>query len=155
MQQKKALLFFLPFCFILFGGVTVSCGKLGRSGVMGINLSDHSVEVTRIGDIPQDQNASATVHVLGEVVTKAPFLGSGAYQLKDDTGTIWIVTNQTLPEVGDGILLKGQLKYQSVPIGGQELGEVYIQEQEQLERNAGSNKQSFLPDSPQNSLHYS
>jgi len=155
MQHKKTLFFFLPLCFILFGGVTVSCSKLGRSGVMGINLSDHSVEVTRISDIPQDQNASATVHVLGEVVTKAPFLGSGAYQLKDDTGTIWIVTNQTLPEVGDGILLKGQLKYQSVPIGGQELGEVYIQEQEQLERNAGSNKQSFLPHSPQKSLHYS
>ncbi|NET55880.1 MAG: hypothetical protein F6K47_06840 [Symploca sp. SIO2E6] len=143
MQQKKALFVFLPFCFLLFGGILISCNKLTRPSVVSINASDYSVEVTKISDIPQNQEASATVHVLGEVITKAPFLGSGAYQLKDETGTIWIVTNQTLPEVGDGILLKGQLQYQSIPIGGQELGEVYIQEQEQLKRNAGSTKQSL------------
>jgi len=154
MQQKKTIFFFLPFCFLLFGGVVTSCAKLTRPGVVGINVNDYSVDVTKISDIPPNQNASATVHLLGEVVTKAPFLGSGAYQIKDDTGTIWVITSQTLPEVGDGILLKGQLQYQSIPIGGQELGEVYIQEQEQLERNAGSTKQSFLPGAPQKGLNY-
>ncbi|NEP13426.1 MAG: hypothetical protein F6K14_25110 [Symploca sp. SIO2C1] len=138
------MFFSLPFCFLLFGGVLISCANFTKSGVVGINASDYSVSITKISDIPPTQNATATVHLLGEVITKAPFLESGAYQIKDETGTIWIITNQTLPEVGDGILLKGQLQYQSIPIGGQELGEVYIQEQEQLERNAGKTKQSFI-----------
>ena len=155
MQQKKAISFFLPFCFLLFGGVLMSCANSSRSGVVGINVSDYSVKVTRISDLPQTQNANATVHLLGEVVTKAPFLGSGAYQIKDNTGTIWVITNQTLPEVGDGILLKGQLQYQSIPVGGQELGEVYIQEQEQLKRNAGQTKQSLLFDYSQQIWHNS
>lgn len=133
----------------------MSCANSSRSGVVGINVSDYSVKVTKISDLTQAQNTTATVHLLGEVVTKAPFLESGAYQLKDDTGTIWVITNQTLPEVGDGILIKGQLQYQSIPIGGQELGEVYIQEQEQLKRNAGQTKQSLIFDDLQQIWHNS
>jgi hypothetical protein len=56
------------------------------------------------------------------------------------------MTSQSLPDVGDEVLIKGQLQFQSIPVGGQDLGEVYIQEEQQLQRKAG---QPLQPASPQ------
>ncbi|MCA1994065.1 MAG: hypothetical protein LDL41_18770 [Coleofasciculus sp. S288] len=111
----------------------------------GLNISQLGVKVTQISELSRNPNAIATVYLQGQVSDRAPFLAAGAYQLEDATGTIWIITNQAVPEVGDQILLKGQVQFQSIPLGGQELGEVYVQEQEQLERRSGQPKLPFMP----------
>ncbi|MFW5779648.1 MAG: hypothetical protein ACOCXU_06445 [Coleofasciculus sp.] len=98
--------------------------------------SANTVDVTAISELPSDQNAQEVVYLQGQVITQAPFLNSGAYQLEDTTGKIWVVSNQELPNVGDQVVIGGQLQFQSIPIGGQEMGEVYLQETEQLERKA-------------------
>jgi hypothetical protein len=43
-------------------------------------------------------------------------------------------------------LIQGQVQFQSIPVGGQDLGEVFVQEQQQLERRAGQLKPSLLPE---------
>ena len=130
-RQQSKMFYFIP-CFFLFGVGIVSCS--GSLGVGGINISQFGVNVTKISDLKQSKEAK--VYLQGQVATRAPFLEAGAYKLQDATGTIWVITNQ-VPNVGDGVLIKGQLQFQSVLVNGQELGEVYVQQEEQLERKAG------------------
>lgn len=73
-----------------------------------------------------------TVNLRGKVVHLAPFLGNGAYQIEDVTGKIWVVTTQTLPQLNQQINLKGKIKYQSLPLAKQELGDFYLIELERL-----------------------
>lgn len=106
-------------------------------GLLGCtNLAQTGIGVSEIGDIQQNWQKYSTVYVKGTVEKQAPFLGTGAYQVQDATGTIWVVTQESLPSQGDEVLLKGQVKYQSIPIAGQELGEVYVDEVEQLQRKS-------------------
>ncbi len=130
-RQQSKMFYFIP-CFFLFGVGIVSCS--GSLGVGGINISQFGVNVTKISDLKQSKEAK--VYLQGQVATRAPFLEAGAYKLQDATGTIWVITNQ-VPNVGDEVLIKGQLQFQSVLVNGQELGEVYLQQEEQLERKAG------------------
>lgn len=143
--QKSKLFYFLPVCFLLFGGGLVSCGNSGPLGIGGIKFNGAG-NVTKISEIQQNKNSAATVYLQGQVATRAPFLGSGAYKLQDATGAVWVITSQILPDVGDEVLIKGQLQFQSIPVGGRDLGEVYIQEEQQLQRKAG---QPGQPASPQ------
>jgi hypothetical protein len=144
-RQTSKMLYFLPLCFLLLGGGLVGCGNSFPLGIGGININNPGVNVTKISDIPQKQNAFTTIYLKGQVASRAPFLASGAYKLQDATGTIWVITNQTLPNVGDEVLIEGQLQFQSIPVGGQQLGEVYVQEQQQLARKAGQPGQPVAP----------
>ena len=39
------------------------------------------------------------------------------------------------PKLGEEVLIQGQVKYQSIPISGQEFGDVYIEQTKRLELN--------------------
>jgi hypothetical protein len=143
-RQKLKMLYFLPLCFLLFGGGLSSCGPSAGLSIGGFNIGAAG-NVTKIRDIQQNQNAATTVYLQGQVTTRAPFLGSGAYKLQDATGAIWVFTDQTLPNVGDEVLLRGQLQFQSIAVSGQELGEVYVQEQQMLQRRAGQPAPTVSP----------
>ncbi len=107
--------------------------SLVLAGLSGCtNLVKSGVGVTAIEQIQSDWQKQNTVYLKGTVENRAPFLQSGAYQIQDGTGSIWVMTNSTLPNVGDQVVMKGEVTYQSIPIAGQELGEVYIKELEQL-----------------------
>lgn len=130
------IVYLLPLYCVVFGVGLVGCGHSGPLGISGFNLGNIGENPTKISDIPQNPNAEAIVYLQGQVTNRAPLLGSGAYKLKDATGTIWVIANQTIPNVGDVVLIKGKLQFQSIPIGGQELGEVYVQEEQVLNRKA-------------------
>ena len=80
----------------------------------------------------EQQELDSTVYLKGQVEEKVPLLEKGAYALKDATGTIWVKSEQNLPNQGDIVLIKGQIQYKSIPVGKQDLGERYIGEIEQL-----------------------
>jgi hypothetical protein len=136
-RKISAIVYLLPFCCLVFSTGILGCSHSTPLGISGLNLSNPGVTPTKISDLQHHQDAATTVYLEGQVYRRAPFLGSGAYQLQDASGTIWVITNQTLPNVGDRILLKGQVQFQGIPLGGQELGEVYVQQQQQLQRQAG------------------
>ncbi|MGQ4647437.1 hypothetical protein [Lyngbya aestuarii] len=128
------MLYILTFCLLIFTGGLASCANSLSLGLGGINIGDNSLNVTPINQLQGNRDATPTVSVLGQVTKLAPFLETGAYQLQDATGNIWVLTNQEAPQVGDQLLIRGQLQFQSIPIGGQELGEVYIQELKRIEQ---------------------
>ncbi|MCU0535634.1 MAG: hypothetical protein MUD14_17220 [Hydrococcus sp. Prado102] len=117
--------------FSLFLGIgLIGCNS---SGNLNAALSNPSgVPISQL----QQQGASKVVYLKGKVGDRAPFLGSGAYQLQDDTGTVWVVTQGALPASGDIVSIKGEAKYETIAIGQQKSQEFYILELEQLERQA-------------------
>lgn len=141
-SQKLPMFYLLPLSFLVFGVGLVSCSNSGPLGMSGLNLGNIGTNTTKIGQILQNPNVDAIVHVQGQVTNRAPLLGAGAYKLNDESGTIWVFTNQTVPNVGDEVLVKGQLRFQSIPVSGYELGEVYVQQQQLLNRKAGKPGQS-------------
>ena len=115
---------------LLLGGL-LGCGQLTISSFALPGLAS----VTPIEQL-QQQPKQRIVYLQGKVSDRAPFVGSGAYQLQDSTGTIWVFSEQSLPQPGTEILIKGQLNYASIPVGEQDLGEVYvIQLQQEQEPN--------------------
>ena len=114
-----------------------SCGNLPMSQLnLGFNLAS-------IGDIQQKRQVDGEVYLRGKVENRAPFVGNAAYQLQDGTGTIWVLTNQALPQLGDEVLLKGEVRYKSITLkewAGKDVGEVYVEEMEQLKRTPAANK---------------
>ncbi|MBD1831088.1 DNA-binding protein [Microcoleus vaginatus GB1-A2] len=114
-----------------------SCGNLPMSQLnLGFNVAS-------IGDIQQKRQVDGEVYLRGKVENRAPFVGNAAYQLQDGTGTIWVLTNEALPQLGDEVLLKGEVRYKSITLkelAGKDLGEVYVEEMEQLKRSPAANK---------------
>ena len=121
----------LQYAFIVYGA---AIGLLGCSlpSQWGIALSNSPINaITKIGQA----NTQKTIQIQGKVITTAPLIDQGAYQLSDETGTIWVLTNQTLPDKGEEIIVRGQLQYQSIPVGRQDLGEFYLVELNQSPTN--------------------
>ncbi|WP_241392676.1 DNA-binding protein [Rippkaea orientalis] len=114
---------------LLLGGV-IGCTPVNYLGLA-------QTPVTPIRELVNHKEPNAeTIYVEGTVVDRAPFMDNGSYQLRDETGTVWVLTNGALPRSGDRIMIKGQVEYQSIPVGGQEVGELYILEVEQLTNQA-------------------
>ena len=123
MARNKLLLLLVPMAS------AVGCANLP----LGITLpGGYNVPIQEIETIQQEEKIGKTVYIQGEVKQQAPFLSRGAYKLQDQTGAIWITTEQNLPTVGQEIVIKGQVNYQSIPIDEQDWGEVYIEELRQL-----------------------
>ncbi|MGB3240631.1 MAG: hypothetical protein WBB29_20250 [Geitlerinemataceae cyanobacterium] len=111
---------------VLSAGFLASCGEISSPVKIPVN-------VTPISKVIQNPKVGSRVNVKGTVTQKAPFLDSGAYQIQDETGTIWVMRETPLPNSGDRVIIKGIVQYESVPIGQQDFGEVYLEEQKQLE----------------------
>ena len=77
-----------------------------------------------ISEIANKKNGKI-VYVAGEIIRTVPLVNNGAYQLKDDTDKVWILTNAKLPSTGEKIVIKGKIQYQELPFSEQEL---YLQE---------------------------
>jgi hypothetical protein len=123
MQQRKIFTVGL-FCILITG--LYACGQEGKSGINLQNLTI-GANVTPIQKITP-QNKDTTVYIQGKVEKTAPLIQRKAYQINDSTGKIWVVTNQGNFQIGEQVVLKGNVQYQSIPLAGQEYGEIYLEE---------------------------
>ncbi|OCR02144.1 DNA-binding protein [Oscillatoriales cyanobacterium USR001] len=117
-----------PLWLILWAGLC-SCENLPKSPL------SFNFNITTIAEIQEKRQQSAQVYVKGKVEDRANFLGTAAYQLRDSTGKIWVVSKQIVPQSGEEILIKGLVRYKSIKIKqlpSQDLGEIYIEEIEQI-----------------------
>ncbi|MBW4556301.1 MAG: hypothetical protein KME59_10245 [Trichormus sp. ATA11-4-KO1] len=103
------------------------CGFLTTPSLKASNLSIGS-NVTPIREIKPETDKQATVYIQGKVEKQVPLVKQWAYQINDSTGKIWVVTNQPNLKEGQQVVIKGQVRFQSIPLAGQEFGEVYIEE---------------------------
>ena len=111
--RKKAISF-------LISGLIISCSPLNPLGLA-------SGEYTAIAELGKISNHS-NISLKGIVVNVAPFLEGGAYQLQDATGTVWVRTDKPLPPKGSSLIVKGELQYEAIFVGKQQLGESYLLE---------------------------
>jgi hypothetical protein len=111
--------------FFLIAGLC-GCGNLQNSD-LGTNKIFQSANVTPIRDIKKPApDKQVTVYVQGKVEKEAALIDQKALLIDDTTGKIWVVTNQTNLQVGQQVVLKGTVQYQSIPLAGREYGEVFL-----------------------------
>ncbi|WP_238361170.1 hypothetical protein [Iningainema tapete] len=109
-------------CFTLFLCIgLLSCNHLSWYGLNAIG-----VNITPIRELKPQQNSN-TIYIQGKVEKLVPLVQRQAYQINDSTGKIWVVSNQNLKE-GDHVVVKGKIRYQSIPLAGKEYGEMYLEE---------------------------
>ena len=111
----------------VFIALVAAMGLLGCSTLSQWGFALSNTPINAIAEIDQ-ANSQKTIQIKGKVITIAPLIHRGAYQLSDQTGTIWVLTNQPLPDTGAEIIVRGQLQYQSIPVGREDLGEFYLVE---------------------------
>lgn len=104
-----------------------SCGNVSQPGFNIGNLRLGS-NITPISEIKPAQADKTTVYVQGKVERQVPLLQRWAYQIDDSTGKVWVITSQNKLKLGEQAVIKGKIKYQSIPLAGKELGEIYIEE---------------------------
>lgn len=107
-------------------------GLLGCSHLSLYGLNTIGVNITPIRRLqlqpPQDHNT--TVYIKGKVEKQVSLLQQQAYQISDSTGKIWVLTRQSGGfQKGDQVVIQGQIRYKSIPIGGKDYGEVYLDAQ--------------------------
>lgn len=110
-----ALLFGLSGCSL--------AAQLNFVNVTPISTIQADIATQPLRDRPIDQ----TVSLEGKVVDRVPLVSQQVYQIQDATGTIWVLA-QTAPQVGDRVRVRGTVRFQSIPINGQEQGAIYLQE---------------------------
>jgi len=117
----------LGLTFFLVVGLC-SCGSLTPSGLNESNLKI-GTNVTPIREIKPEQDNQAIVYIQGKVEKQAPLIKQWAYEINDSTGKIWVVTNQKNLGERSQVVIKGKVRYRSIPLAGKELGEVYLEEE--------------------------
>mgnify|MGYP000220409563 FL=1 len=126
--QLSYLRFFHQGLLVLLVMGFCSCGN-GKPTELNLNNLRIGANVTPIREIKPVQDNKTTVYIQGKVEKQAPLIKQRAYQIADLTGKIWVVTNQTNLQVGQDAVFKGSIKYKSIPLSGQEYGEVYLEEE--------------------------
>ncbi|RCJ42747.1 hypothetical protein A6770_07675 [Nostoc minutum NIES-26] len=117
----------LGLTLFVMGGLC-SCGSLKMPGLKASNFSFGS-NVTPIREIKPEQDKKATVYIQGKVEKRVPLVKKWVYQINDSTDKIWVVTNQSNLKQGMQVVIKGKIRYQSIPLANQEFGEVYLEEE--------------------------
>ncbi len=139
--------FFQTFSILLFLGLTpllFGCEQLATS------TAKLSLNVTSIDSLPK-RRADTRVYVKGTVESHAPFVGAGAYQLQDNTGNVWVFTTDPLPPLGQEMLVRGQVKHESInlqELPGEDIGGVYLKEVERLQEPSASPENSDSETTP-------
>ncbi len=126
---------------LLISGLIISCSPLNPLGLA-------SQEYTVIAELNKVANRSL-IQVQGIVVNVAPFLDGGAYQLQDATGSVWVKTDKPLPKKGVSLSVKGEIQYEGISVGQQQLSESYILEVSQEPQPSAITQTSLsVPASP-------
>ncbi|MFN5513688.1 MAG: hypothetical protein ACK5CA_02780, partial [Cyanobacteriota bacterium] len=120
--------------FVLNQGSSLA-GRLGLAAVLsGLMLScafnpfGWAQSAVTIAELSQPTAERRVVEIQGKVINVAPFLTGGAYQIQDDTGTIWVRGAGPLPQKGAMVTLKGELTSEAIFIGAEKLAESYLLE---------------------------
>lgn len=88
----------LVLCLFTLGTGLSSCEMLWKSGI-------GTTSIEQVNRNPRDKKE---VTIRGKVVNQFAVLGRGIYELKDDTGSIWILTDKGMPKMNSSIAVKGQ-----------------------------------------------
>lgn len=76
----------------------------------------------------QASQANAQVQVSGQVKSIAPMVGQTAYEVADETGSIWVVTHTPPPAQDAQVTVSGTVRYLPIVVSGEDVGAVYLED---------------------------
>lgn len=85
-----------------------------------------------LGELSRSQ-ARTLVMVAGEVVAVVPMVDQALYQLADESGQVWVLTSAPPPPLGTELRLEVEMRYETILVQGQDIGEVYALERQRLD----------------------
>jgi hypothetical protein len=100
------------------------------ASVMLIAVGCGSVKIARINADPS-RYQHRSVRVSGAVTTSAGLLGTGGYQIQDDTGKIFVVSRSGVPSSGSHVEVTGKV-IAGAEVLGRPMGVVIREEQHKL-----------------------
>lgn len=126
-------------CLLVLPGIT-SCSNFSGLKLPGSDQVKQSVSgrrpqvpITPIAEIHQQSNPSPqSLNLTGTVGKQVPLLERYAYELSDETGSIWVLTRDSAPQPGDEVIIQGVVRLQKVEGISETLTERYIEQQAQL-----------------------
>lgn len=89
--------------------------------------------VIPIADLGQHRGGMA--YFEGQVTRHLPLLESVLYQVTDPSGAIWVQANTPPPDLGQQVSLRATIRYESILMRGQDIGEAYAEELERTVKN--------------------
>ncbi|MFH7242330.1 MAG: hypothetical protein ACHWZW_05710 [Spirulina sp.] len=88
---------------------------------------------TPIADL--GQHRGGTAYFEGQVTRHLPLLDGVLYQVTDPSGAIWVKATTPPPDLGQQVSLRATIRYESILMRGQDIGEAYAEELERTVRN--------------------
>ncbi|PSN12583.1 hypothetical protein C7293_19495 [filamentous cyanobacterium CCT1] len=86
--------------------------------------------ITPIAEVSQTQQS--TVYLAGTVEQQLPLVGQGLYELVDESGAIWVLSDEAPPPAGTAIAIRATIQYEQILLQGQDVGQHYAEELERL-----------------------
>ncbi|EDX84698.1 OB-fold nucleic acid binding domain protein [Synechococcus sp. PCC 7335] len=90
----------------------------------GLRLPDQPIAI----DSLSAERAEDNVSISGRVTQRVATLDGWIYQIKDDTGSLWVLTRQSDPNVGEIATVSGIVKHEAIVIEAVDASEVYLEE---------------------------
>lgn len=87
-----------------------------------------SRQAVTIGSLMANQS-DETVTISGTVAKRVPILEGWLYQVSDDTGSLWVLSDRSDPAVGELATVQGVVRYEAITVGEIDASEVYLEEQ--------------------------
>lgn len=75
-----------------------------------------------------NEQVDDTIAVSGEIAQRAAMLDGWLYQIKDETGSLWVLTDRDAPELGEFVTVEGAVRYEAIMVENIDAGEFYIEE---------------------------
>ncbi|WP_160299512.1 hypothetical protein [Leptolyngbya iicbica] len=119
----------------LTAGVAVGCSSAatlpGQPESAGVHLPSGIAQLVRptvaIQSLTAEQT-NETVHIEGTVVQQAPLLTGGLYQVQDDSGTVWVLSNESVPAVAATVNVVGIVEVEAIAVEGIDISDFYLRE---------------------------
>ncbi|MBE9011326.1 hypothetical protein IQ250_14025 [Pseudanabaenaceae cyanobacterium LEGE 13415] len=121
--------------FSRVGSVVLCLSAIGCSASPNLPASSGNLitalqpgERVKIRDVGSKRDR--LVQVEGKIKAQAPLVGGQrAYEVQDDTGSVWIVTNRSIPPAGSSVTVSGTVRLQKIDLAGQDQSTVFIEQQ--------------------------
>ena len=127
-QSRSHSVSLMPFRQYLFricialaiGSVALGCGPIERA----------TVSVTPIATVLEQPNRETSVYIRGVVTNRIAILGNGLYEVEDDTGRVWVLSEDEVPALDSNVTVQGTSEG-VMQLGGRHFG-VTIKETRRL-----------------------
>ncbi len=82
-------------------------------------------------DALTDGQVDNTITISGKIAQKSAVLDGWLYQVQDETGSLWVLSDRDAPDVGESVTVEGAVRYEPIVVGDLDVSEFYLEETDQ------------------------